>query len=168
MKIGDVKNISIDNLSKLQNDRIGYRTDEEIQSLRELVTPGWLKEHPIEISKNEDGSYNIEDGNHRLQIAKEKGIKEIPTKMVESWSTEKTENINQNNVERWLENDRNNGDIQENGSLNGQRSLNREINQNSSDQFRNRETAKGNDNIFGKGTQNKQVAEKFNQIMKEK
>ena len=60
----------------------GFRTEEQIAKLRLDIEQNGIK-YPIEIVKQEDGSYIINDGNHRLQIAKDLGIKQVPIKEVE-------------------------------------------------------------------------------------
>lgn len=83
IKIGETKNININQLSDLMSEG-GYRTEDQIKNLREDIKKNGITE-PIEIYKKKDGTFAIENGNHRLKIAQELGIKEVPVKMVESW-----------------------------------------------------------------------------------
>lgn len=59
----------------------GYRTPEQVAKLRaDILKFGVM--YPITIVENEDGTYVINDGNHRIQIAKDLGIKELPVKII--------------------------------------------------------------------------------------
>lgn len=59
----------------------GYRTQEQISKLTEDIKRNGIVK-PIEVKINNDGSIEVVDGNHRLSIAKEIGLKEIPVKYV--------------------------------------------------------------------------------------
>lgn len=83
INLGETKNVSTSKLMELYASG-GERTTEQINSLREDIKNNGITE-PIEISQKSDGTYTIENGNHRLQIANELGINEVPVKMVESW-----------------------------------------------------------------------------------
>lgn len=83
IKIGDVKNISTEKLLSLYNGG-GFRSEEQINKLKSSIEKNGFTE-PIELVRKNDGTIEIENGNHRLQIAKELGIKEIPVTFVESW-----------------------------------------------------------------------------------
>lgn len=83
LQLGETKNININDLSQLAKDG-GHRTTEQIESLRESIRQNGIVE-PIEIYRKNDGTFAIENGNHRLKIASELGIKQIPVKLVESW-----------------------------------------------------------------------------------
>ncbi len=63
--------------------RMGYRTPEQIQTLKKVIEDNGIT-YPVELIINEDGSFDINDGNHRIQIAKDMGIKELPVKIVEN------------------------------------------------------------------------------------
>lgn len=99
IKIGETKNIKIDDISQLIGQG-GYRTEEQINSLREDIKKNGITA-PIEIYIKNDGTIAIENGNHRLQIARELGIKDIPVKMVDSWENIglNKENISKENIE---------------------------------------------------------------------
>lgn len=60
----------------------GGRTPEQIDALREDIKENGITT-PVEVTKRLDNSYQIDDGTHRIQIAKELGIKDIPTKVRE-------------------------------------------------------------------------------------
>ncbi len=83
LQLGETKNININDLSQLAKDG-GHRTTEQIESLRESIRQNGIVE-PIEIYRKNDGTLAIENGNHRLKIASELGIEQIPVKLVESW-----------------------------------------------------------------------------------
>ncbi len=88
-KNNDVVMVPIEEILPYKNNDGGYRTEKQVNDLlSDIKNDGII--NPIELSKNNDGSYSIEQGNHRLQIAKELGLKEIPIKIV----NEKLENIN--------------------------------------------------------------------------
>lgn len=58
----------------------GYRSDEQIAKLRaDIIKFGVM--YPITIVEDGNGGYTINDGNHRIQIAKDLGIKELPVKV---------------------------------------------------------------------------------------
>lgn len=115
--LGEVKNIPIENVLPLITDG-GYRTTEEVESLKNEIIRDGIK-NPIELVRKNDGSIEIENGNHRLQIAKELGFEEVPIKFVESWENigkdiEKSESNRINKMEE-IYNGRNtnNGNNQE-------------------------------------------------------
>jgi hypothetical protein len=64
-------------------DRQGFRTPEQINTLKADIKKYGIK-YPIELIEEADGSFTINDGTHRVQIAKDLGIKEIPVKIVDS------------------------------------------------------------------------------------
>lgn len=119
MRLGEVKNIPTKDLMLLHNEG-GYRNNEQITNLRNSIKQGGITE-PIEIYMKHDGTYGIENGNHRLQIANELGIDNIPVKLVDSW-----ENIGliQDNTEtnilneRMRANDRSNSISKTNNNVN--------------------------------------------------
>ncbi len=81
--VGEIRDVPTKEMMSLYNGG-GYRTDEQISSLKESIKKNGINT-PIEIVKKPNGDYAIENGNHRLQIANELGIKEVPVKLVESW-----------------------------------------------------------------------------------
>nr|DAE68726.1 MAG TPA: hypothetical protein [Caudoviricetes sp.] len=83
LQLGETKNINTNDLSQLAKDG-GHRTTEQIESLRESIRQKGIVE-PIEIYRKNDGTFAIENGNHRLKIASELGIEQVPVKLVESW-----------------------------------------------------------------------------------
>ena len=107
IKIGEIKNININDISNLISQG-GYRTEEQINRLKEDIKKNGITT-PIEIYRKNDGTIAIENGNHRLKIAQELGIKDIPVKMVESWENvlNKTqENKINTDIEEEIYNDR--------------------------------------------------------------
>lgn len=94
--LGETKNVPIEELLSLQTNG-GYRNQEQIKNLREDISKNGIQT-PIELVRNNDGSITIENGNHRLQIAKELGIKEVPVKFVDSWDNI---GIDSNIVKKW-------------------------------------------------------------------
>lgn len=85
INLGETVNIPTSKLMELYTSG-GERTTEQISTLKEDIKNNGITE-PIEISQNSDGTYQIENGNHRLQIASELGIEEVPVKLVESWDS---------------------------------------------------------------------------------
>lgn len=60
----------------------GYRTQEQIDTLREDIKQNGIQK-PIELTKNKDGQIIINDGNHRLAIANELGMQQVPVKYLD-------------------------------------------------------------------------------------
>lgn len=85
IKLNETENIPINDILELLRDEGGYRKQEYVSNLRESIKKDGIKT-PIEISIGSDGQYQIDNGKHRLQIAKELGIDKVPVKLVESWS----------------------------------------------------------------------------------
>ena len=63
-------------------DQEGYRTPEQITTLRNDIIANGIR-YPVELIIKDDGTYEINDGKHRVVIANNLGIKEIPVKVVE-------------------------------------------------------------------------------------
>ena len=97
--VGEVKNVPTEEVLKLKTDG-GYRDKQQMESLRKDIQENGIK-NPIELFKNKDGSIEIENGNHRLQIAKELGIEEVPVKFVESWDNIGIKNTDNDRVKKW-------------------------------------------------------------------
>lgn len=86
LKIGENTKVPIETILNIQDSSGGYRTQEQINNLRnDIITNGITT--PIEIYRKNDGTFAIENGNHRIKIAQELGIKDIPVKLVESWES---------------------------------------------------------------------------------
>ena len=84
----DAMMVPIEQVLPYKNDG-GYRTEKQINDLlSDIKNDGII--NPIELSKNSDGTYSIDQGNHRLQIAQKLGLKEVPIKVV----NKKLENLN--------------------------------------------------------------------------
>lgn len=84
-QVGQVFDMSVSDMMPLLNEG-GFRTNDQINELRNSIISDGITS-PIEIYKKDDGSYAIENGNHRLKIANELGLKNIPVKLVESWES---------------------------------------------------------------------------------
>ncbi len=78
----NVEFVPVSELSQLKKGG-GYRTSEEINKLIDNIKGNGILT-PIELEKTSDGSIRIENGNHRLQIANELGLTEVPVKYVNS------------------------------------------------------------------------------------
>lgn len=63
--------------------RGGHRETEKVEKLRENIKKNGIKK-PVELMTNSKGEIVINDGNHRLQIAQELGIKNIPVQYLDS------------------------------------------------------------------------------------
>lgn len=83
-KIGETTIIPVKTILSIQNSEGGYRTETQINNLKKDIEKNGITT-PIEIYRKNNGTFAIENGNHRLKIAQELGIKDIPVKMVESW-----------------------------------------------------------------------------------
>jgi len=84
VKVGEILNVPTKSLLPLLNGG-GYRTEEQISNLRNIMlkegVPGNIK-----VYRGDNGQIELEDGNHRIQLADELGIKNMPVEMVERWS----------------------------------------------------------------------------------
>jgi len=74
------KVMSTDDLLKLINKQ-GFREPEQIEALRKDIELNGIR-YPVELIIHEDGTYTINDGNHRIQIAKDLGITKLPVEVV--------------------------------------------------------------------------------------
>lgn len=83
IKLDEIKTIPIEEILEYQTVG-GYRSEKQIAELKADIERNGIK-NPIELARKNDGTIIIENGNHRLQIAKKLGFKEIPIKFVESW-----------------------------------------------------------------------------------
>ena len=83
ISIGEIKKVPVKSLLPLLNDG-GYRTDEELNNLKTDIKENGITT-PIELVRKNNGKIEIEDGNHRLQIANELGLEEVPITFVENW-----------------------------------------------------------------------------------
>ncbi len=75
----DNSNIKLESISKIKSliTGGGFRTQEEINELKESIIQNGIKQ-PVELIKNEKGKIILKDGNHRILIAEELGLKEVP------------------------------------------------------------------------------------------
>ena len=81
-KYSNVEFMNIDDILKLAKNG-GHRTQEQVNSLIENIKKNGITE-PIGLVKNNDGTLEIENGNHRLLIAKMFNLKTIPVKYSKS------------------------------------------------------------------------------------
>ena len=75
------ENVQFVNINDVLNlvDGGGYRTQEQVDALIENIRKNGITQ-PIEIVKNNDGTLEIGNGNHRLLIAKMFNLKTVPIK----------------------------------------------------------------------------------------
>lgn len=73
---------NVEELIPLVN-RMGDRTPEQIAKLKADIIEHGIQ-YPIELIQKADGTFEINDGKHRILIAKDLGITEIPTVIVSS------------------------------------------------------------------------------------
>lgn len=101
------KVMSTDELLKIVDERAGgFRTPEQVSTLRADIEKNGIK-YPIELIEKEDGTFQIYDGNHRIQIAKDLKIKEVPVKItpeepkvvIPKVIEEEIESVNQQQIE---------------------------------------------------------------------
>lgn len=150
--LGEVKNIPIEDVLPLKTDG-GYRNEQQMSKLREDIKKNSIT-NPIELVRNSDGSIEIENGNHRLQIANELGLKEVPVKFVENWDNigniDKTETKYNDYIESLeISNDRNNSNSEKINIINDGNRINEEYNINDRNELKNRTTTTRNDSISG-------------------
>ena len=69
----------------------GYRTNEQIESLKNDIRLNGIK-NPIELIVRNNGETEIYNGNHRLKIAQELGIKNVPVKYIVDYVDEFAKN----------------------------------------------------------------------------
>lgn len=147
--LGEVKNVPIEDVLQFKTDG-GYRDKQYMAELREDIRKNGI-DNPIELVRNSDGSIGIENGNHRLQVANELGLKEVPIKFVESWDSvlgniDRTENKVVERLEVY--NDRNNGNRGETNIFDGGSRTNEEYSTNNWNQLKNRGTTTRNDRLY--------------------
>ena len=170
--LGETKNVPIEELLSLQTNG-GYRNQEQIKNLREDISKNGIQT-PIELVRNNDGSITIENGNHRLQIAKELGIKEVPVKFVDSWDNIGIKTTNNSKVKEWEDgyNGNNGKRAGINESNEGTELFKRSMDDNRN-QLGNGTTATTNDRLLDKvqayndGTSSNSTFEKNNQELEE-
>jgi len=144
-----VENVPIEDVLQFKTDG-GYRDKQYMAELREDIRKNEI-DNPIELVRNSDGSIKIENGNHRLQVANELGLKEVPVKFVESWDSvigniDKTENKVVKRLEVY--NDRNNGNRGKTNIFDGGSRTNEEYSTNNWNQLKNRGTTTRNDRLY--------------------
>lgn len=88
----NVDNIPIEQLITYKDKNGGgYREQEQINSLKENIRKNGIK-NPIELITDSKGNITINDGNHRLAIAKELGIRTVPVKYLDENAKKVVEN----------------------------------------------------------------------------
>ena len=107
VKAGEILNVPTKSLLPLLNGG-GYRTEEQISNLRNIMLKDGVPGN-IKVYRGDNGQIELEDGNHRIQIANELGIKNLPVEMISRWSDVLPENNNldiQNEIKEVIYNDR--------------------------------------------------------------
>ena len=79
----DNQNVRYLNINNLKSTNGGYRSLEQVQRLVEDIKQNGISE-PIEVITNENGDLEVYDGNHRLEIAKNLGIEQVPIMFVDN------------------------------------------------------------------------------------
>ncbi len=147
--LGEVKNVPTEEIFKLKTYG-GYRDKQQMENLKKDIQENGIK-NPIELFKNKDGSIEIENGNHRLQIAKELGIKEVPVKFVESWNNIGINKADKQSIKKWEnnynENNKNRTEINESNERTEFFKGSMDDNRN---QLGNERTAATNDRLFNR------------------
>lgn len=72
----EVISMPIDKVLQYKTDG-GHRAEETINKLKEDIKSNGIQ-NPIELIRDEDGKIKINNGNHRLEIAKQLGLKDVP------------------------------------------------------------------------------------------
>ena len=72
----NVQFVSTNTLSNIKR-RGGYRTESQIKDLINNIKSNGFVE-PIELVRDDNGNITVDEGNHRLQIAEELGLTEVP------------------------------------------------------------------------------------------
>lgn len=85
--VPDNETIEFVDINKLENvisrPNQGGRNEQYISELRQQIRENGITE-PLEITINDYGEAILEDGNHRLDIAKENGMKQVPIRIREA------------------------------------------------------------------------------------
>lgn len=83
-----VEMVSTDEIDTIERSGGGYRTTEEVNKLTEGIKKDGITE-PLNVEVREDGSLYLENGNHRLNQAKELGLEEVPVVVSDKGETKK-------------------------------------------------------------------------------
>lgn len=83
-----VEMVSTDEIDNIERSGGGYRTTEEVNKLTEGIKKDGITE-PLNVEAREDGSLYLENGNHRLNQAKELGLEEVPVVVSDKGKTKK-------------------------------------------------------------------------------
>lgn len=115
-----------------------------------------MEKNPIELVKNSDGSIEIKNGNHRLQVANKLGFKQVPIKFVKSWDS-MIANVNESEIKynEYIEslvvhNDRNNSNREKINIFDDRSRIDQEYNTNYRNKFENREATTRDDRLFNR------------------
>lgn len=105
MKDRPIYEVEIEKILPYMDDRMGGRENWQIEELRKDIKENGI-DNPIELVTNSKGEIRINDGHHRLQIAKELGIKNIPVRYLDenSQKTIEADDFKEYNTpidERW-------------------------------------------------------------------
>lgn len=128
----------------------GYRTQEQVQNLTNNIKSNGIV-NPIELIRDNNGNITIENGNHRLEVAQNLGLEEVPV----VYSNSSLENFgnssyNKNNISEIVkgENNGRNENV-ETSSKNNAQIQNIERNSfDNSKELNNRSSTTGNDRLY--------------------
>ena len=154
----DNSNIKLESISKIKSliTGGGFRTQEEINELKESIIQNGIKQ-PVELIKNEKGKIILKDGNHRILIAEELGLKEIPVTYL-SPGIENIEDIEKYNGMLYNEKDKK---VFEGEYVNGRiNRTSKEVNSN----IKGSEDTKRSDNSNSDGNENRRATNEDDKI----
>lgn len=92
-----IRMASIEELDSINKNGGGYRTTQEIDDLRNGIKNNGITE-PLEITEDKDGNRTLENGNHRLERAKELGLSEVPIIVYKDGNLIKTSAVKTDNT----------------------------------------------------------------------
>lgn len=129
----------------------GYRTPEQVQNLANNIKSNGIV-NPIELIKDNNGNITIENGNHRLEVAQNLGLEEVPV----VYSNSSLENFgnssynNNNNISEIVkgENNGRNENIEISNENNAQIQNIERNSFDNSQELNNRSTTTGNDRLY--------------------
>lgn len=128
----------------------GYRTPEQVQNLTDNIKTNGISS-PIELVRDSNGNIVIENGNHRLEIAQNLGLEEVPV-IYSNSSLENFDNnsYNKNNISEVVkgENNGRNENVKIIGENNAQIQNIERNSFDNSQELNNKRTATGNDRLY--------------------
>ena len=128
----------------------GYRTIEQVQNLTDNIKANGISS-PIELVRDSNGNIVIENGNHRLEIAQNLGLEEVPV-LYSNSSLENFDNnsYNKNNISEVVkgENNGRNENVKIIGENNAQIQNIERNSFDNSQELNNKRTATGNDRLY--------------------